>query len=263
MYKFVLCSIQGWYKLRPLTSLRPSPPLDSRSKSPPSLSTRDSAQTLSRRPTSGRHAAFVFSRPPRKLVDLSLGALRQGPVLPRDHSPTNIAGMQSQGFTDAVESEYSLAGFLHNPTFRLAKQSLAFAILGEDVLLKTRDGVFQNRQHELFFRLQMQLAPERIEILIRQKRVRLKQRGYAFFHAKSGVVTHNHHLPLGCGLIPDEWKNHSSCSRRTRKRRRANQFLAGRSPQGRNRCPTKYFGNTALHFTPNSDHRATRQLVAA
>src|SRR6266850_4165681 len=163
------------------------------------LSTGSSAQPVPG--SSGyRNPSLSLSAPRRELINLRPCPTLQPFGFPYGKTLPQIIGVESQRFADVGKRKQPITVCILNPILGLLKKNLALTLARKNVLLKTRNGILQHRQHELLFRLQMQLSPESVQILLRQKRVGLKQRGDSFLHAQSSFVTHKTHLPIKCSL---------------------------------------------------------------
>src|SRR5437870_4425901 len=107
-----------------------------------------------------------------------------------------------------LANEKPIAAPLLHPLFRLLEKHLAFSVPRENVFLEAGNGVFQYGQHELLFRLKIKSATKGLKILLRKKRVGLKQRRHPFFHAQSSFVTHKKPPPYR--VRPAFWRNKES-----------------------------------------------------
>src|SRR5882724_4337610 len=151
-------------------------------------------------PSGYSNASLSFIIPWRQLINLRPCPTLQPFGFPYGKTLPQIVGVESQRFADVGKRKQPITVCILNPILGLLKKNLALTLARKNVLLKARNGILQHRQHELLFRLQMQLSPESVQILLRQKRVGLKQRGDSFLHAQSSFVTHKNHLPIKCSL---------------------------------------------------------------
>src|SRR5262245_45278657 len=182
------------------------------------LSTGGPAQPVLR-PSGYRNTPLSLSTPRRKLINPRPRPTLQPFGFPYGKTLPQIIRIESQRFADVGKRKQPIAVCILNPIFGLLKKNLTLTLARKNVLLKARNGILQHRQHELLFRLQMQLSPESVQILLRQKRVGLKQRGDSFLHAQSSLVTHKNHLPIRRSLPSNCDKGIPNVTRRLRAKR--------------------------------------------
>src|SRR5215468_9195855 len=165
------------------------------------LSTGGPAQPVLR-PSGYRNPPLSFSAPRRKLINPRPRPTLQPFGFPYGKTLPQIIRIESQRFADVGKRKQPIAVCILNPILGLLKKNLALTLPRKNVFLEARNGILQHRQHELLFRLQMQLSPESIQKLLRQKRVGLKQRGDSFLHTQSSLVTHKTTFLLSAASLP-------------------------------------------------------------
>src|SRR5262245_28906641 len=176
------------------------------------LSTGGPAQPVLR-PSGYRNTPLSLSTPRRKLINPRPRPTLQPFGFPNGKTLPQIIRIESQRFADVGKRKQPITVCILNPILGLLKKNLALTVARKNVLLEARNGIFQHRQHELLFRLQMQLSPESVQILLRQKRVGLKQRGNSFLHTQSGFVTHKTTFLLSAASLPTAIKAFPNLSR--------------------------------------------------
>src|SRR5215510_9277821 len=170
-------------------------------------------------PSGYSNASLSFIIPRRKLINLRPCPTLQPFGFPYGKTLPQIIRVESQRFTNVGKRKQPITVCILNPILGLLKKNLALTLARKKVFLEARNGILQHRQHELFFRLQMQLSPESIQKLLRQKRVGLKQRSDSFLHAQSSLVTHKTTFLLSAASLPTAIKASPSVTRRLRAKR--------------------------------------------
>src|SRR5919108_734548 len=102
----------------------------------------------------GQPSLVSLSRRPEP-IDLCSRPLHEPLLLPLHQPLSYIIGIKSQRLAHIGKGEKPVAASFLNPFFRVLKKQLAFTVTSENIFLVTCDGVFQYRQHELFFRLKV------------------------------------------------------------------------------------------------------------
>jgi hypothetical protein len=99
-----------------------------------------------------------------------------GPIflLPSEQPLAHISRVKPQGLTDMVKGENPIAAVCADPLFCVVEKHLSSAAFCGQILLKTINRVFQDRQHEPFLRLQESPSTHIVEILRRQQRIGLE-----------------------------------------------------------------------------------------
>src|SRR5215471_8525226 len=192
-----LCKPKGWFNKKAVENVHR--PYQWRLRLV--LTTGSSAQAVSG-PSGYRNPPLSFSTPRRKLINPRPRPTLKPFGFPYGKTLPQIIRIESQRFADVGKRKQPIAVCILNPILGLLKKNLALTLARKNVFLEARNGILQHRQHELLFRLQMQLSPESIQKLLRQKRVGLKQRSDSFLHAQSSLVTHKTTFLLSAASLP-------------------------------------------------------------
>ena len=85
-----------------------------------------------------------------------------------------VIRIDPQSVTDIFEGKYLLVTLVVKPFLRIQKPFLLPVVRCTDKLLEAADGIFQHREHKLFFRLKAKLFCIIFEVLSGSSSVRLK-----------------------------------------------------------------------------------------
>jgi len=106
-----------------------------------------------------------------------------------EHQPAaHILRVKTQRLTDIVKGKHPIAARRCDPLLGFVEQPLVFAALRKQIVLEANDRIFQNRQQELLLRLKLSFPAQRVKVLGRQQRVRLKKRADPFVAPMSGYI---------------------------------------------------------------------------
>jgi len=102
-------------------------------------------------------------------------------LFPLGQAAANVIGIQFQNLTDILKRKGPAWVLFEDPLLGLKEQAPAFHASAPHMLLEADNGIFQDGQHQPFFRLQKAFALEGLQIPVRKGRIWLKQRQGSFF----------------------------------------------------------------------------------